>query len=238
MAIRATWALLALLGLAIPASGEDCRLALVLALDVSGSVDPMEDRLQREGLVRAFLRDEPVAVFVFEWASISYQEDLTPDWQMVRSEEDLARIAAVIDTSRGQAEEGSRANAGGTAMGAALVHAALALGRAPDCHAQTVDVSGDGENNAGIGPEIVYESPLLDGVTVNALIIDRLRAKALQPQEIRLVSWFQAHVLHGPGAFWILAEGYLDHERAIKAKLLRELEVPTVSGLAMTEPRG
>ena len=69
MAIRGTWALLALLGLAAPASGEDCRLALVLALDVSGSVDPMEDRLQREGLARAllapevvqaFLRDEPV----------------------------------------------------------------------------------------------------------------------------------------------------------------------------------
>jgi hypothetical protein len=101
-----------------------------------------------------------------------------------------------------------------------------------------VDVSGDGENNTGIGPEIAYESSLLDGVTVNALIVDRLRAKVLQPQQIRLVRWFQAHVLHGPGAFCIVAEGYLDYERAMKTKLLRELGTPTVSGLPLTEPRG
>ena len=73
---------------------------------------------------------------------------------------------------------------------------------------------------------------------MNALVVDRIRAKALQPQEIRLAAWFEAHVLHGPGAFSILAEEYLDYERAIKAKLLRELEVPAVSGLPMTEHRG
>jgi hypothetical protein len=247
MAIQAQCALFVTLALASPALGQDCRLALVLALDVSGSVDPMEDGLQREGLahallapevIQAFLHDEPVAVFVFEWASISYQADLTTDWQIVRSEEDLARIAAIIDTGRSPEGEARRATSGGTAIGEALVHAALALSRAPDCEARIVDVSGDGENNAGIGPEIVYENSLLDGVTVNALIIDRLRAKVLQPQQIRLVNWFQAHVLHGPGAFWIVAEGYLDYERAMKTKLLRELGTPTVSGLPVTEPRG
>jgi hypothetical protein len=219
----------------------------VLALDVSGSVDPIEDRLQREGLaqallapevVQAFLRDEPVALFVFEWSSISYQADLMPDWQIVRSEEDLVRVAAAISASRGQEHKESRANAGGTAIGMALLYAASALSRGPACAARTVDVSGDGENNAGIEPEVAYESPLFDGVTVNALIVDRIRAKALQPQEIRLVAWFEAHVLHGPGAFWVLAEEYLDYERAIKAKLLRELEVPVVSGSPVTEPRG
>ena len=247
MAVRAACGLLVTLALASPALAQDCRLALVLALDVSGSVDPMEDRLQREGLahallapevVRAFLHDEPVALFVFEWASISYQANLTPDWQIVRSEQDLARIAAVIDRSRSHEGEGRRATSGGTAIGEALVHAALALSKAPDCEARIVDVSGDGENNTGIGPEFAYQSPLLDGVTVNALIIDRLRAKVLQPQQIRLVRWFQAHVLHGPGAFWILAEGYLDYERAMTAKLLRELGTPAVSGLPLTEPRG
>ena len=245
--MRAAWTLLLTLALASPAVGQDCRLALVLALDVSGSVDPMEDRLQREGLahalvspevVQAFLHDDPVAVFVFEWASISYQADLTSDWQIVRSEGDLARIAAIIDTGRSPEGEGRRATSGGTAIGEALVHASLALSRAPDCEARIVDVSGDGENNAGIGPEIAYASSLLDGVTVNALIIDRLRARVVQPQQIRLVRWFQAQVLHGPGAFWILAEGYLDYERAMKAKLLRELGTPAVSGLPVTEPRG
>jgi hypothetical protein len=68
--------------------------------------------------------------------------------------------------------------------------------------------------------------------------VDRIRAKALQPQEIRLVAWFEAHVLHGPGAFWVLAEEYLDYARAMEAKLLRELQVPAVSGLLGAEPRG
>ena len=55
MAIRAAWSLATLLGLASPALAEDCRLALVLALDVSGSVDAQEDLLQREGLAHALL---------------------------------------------------------------------------------------------------------------------------------------------------------------------------------------
>ena len=68
----------------------------------------------------------------------------------------------------------------------------------------------------------------LDGVTVNALIIDRLRVKAVRPEGIALVAWFRAHVLHGSGAFWVLAKDYEDYERAMRAKLLRELELPMV----------
>ena len=69
---------------------------------------------------------------------------------------------------------------------------------------------------------------MFEGVTVNALIVDRLRVKDIPPHEIDLVAWFQAHVLHGPDAFWILAEGYEDYERAMKLKLLRELGMPVV----------
>lgn len=47
------------------------------------------------------------------------------------------------------------------------------LARAPPCAARTVDVSGDGENNQGLGPADIYGGSLLDGATVNALIIDR-----------------------------------------------------------------
>jgi hypothetical protein len=98
-----------------------------------------------------------------------------------------------------------------------------------------VDVSADGENNAGVEPEVAYESPLFEDVTVNALIVDRVRAKALQPQEIRLVAWFEAHVLHGPRAFSVLAEEFLDYERAMAAKLVQELEVPVVGGWPVAE---
>lgn len=99
------WVTLLGLALAAPAKGGECRLALVLALDVSESVDATEDRLQRHGLARAllapevaraFLLGEPVALFVFEWASPPYQADVTPTWQVIHSEDDLARVAAAI----------------------------------------------------------------------------------------------------------------------------------------------
>jgi hypothetical protein len=236
MAARATCGLATLLGLTSPALAQDCRLALVLALDVSTSVDAAEDQLQRNGLahallspevVQAFLTGEPVALFIFEWSSPSYQMDLTPDWQMVDNAEDLVRVAAALRTGLGP--EGARQNrAGTTGLGAALVYAGAALSRGPLCAAQTVDISGDGENNEGIRPDAVYHDPRFDEVTVNGLIVDRLRVKEIPPEEIDLVAWFDAHVLHGSDAFWILAEGYEDFERAMKVKLLRELSIPLV----------
>ena len=80
MAAVAPWSFVTLLGLTSPAMAQDCRLALVLALDVSSSVDAIEDRLQRDGLarallapevVRAFVTGEPVALFAFEGSSPS-----------------------------------------------------------------------------------------------------------------------------------------------------------------------
>ena len=236
MAARATSGLVTLLGLTSPALAQDCRLALVLALDVSTSVDAAEDQLQRSGLahallapevVQGFLDGEPVALFIFEWSSPYYQMDLTLGSQMVDSEEDLARVAAALRTGSGL--EGARQNrAGTTGLGTALVYAAAALSRGPPCAAQTVDISGDGENNEGIRPGVAYRDPRFDDVTVNALIVDRLRVKAVPPEDIDLVVWFDAHVLHGPNAFWILAEDYEDYERAMKVKLLRELSLPVV----------
>ena len=94
MATYAAWSLAMLLGLGSPALANDCRLALVLALDVSASVDSHEDRLQREGLaralvapevVRAFLAGAPVALYVFEWSGPLHQVTFPPGWQMAGS---------------------------------------------------------------------------------------------------------------------------------------------------------
>jgi hypothetical protein len=97
-----------------------------------------------------------------------------------------------------------------------------------------VDVSGDGVNNQGAVPQAVYGSHLLDGVTVNALLIRKPpgdeRHTVRTDEDGQLVSWFQSAVLHGRGAFHIVADGYEDYERAMTAKLLRELEMPMMSG--------
>ena len=240
MAIRAAWSLATLLGLASPALAGECRLALVLALDVSTSVDAVEDRLQREGLahalmapevVRAFLTGDPVALYVFQWSGAAWQVPMLPGWIMVDSAEDLAWAAHVIAESE---RIGSLRH---TALGAALVHASAAFAEGPVCQARTVDVAGDGRSNDGVQPYQVYRSHALDGVTVNALVVGEASngARRSDDQERRLVAWFESEILHGPSAFWILADGYEDYERAMRTKLARELQAPLMSGSPRTE---
>jgi hypothetical protein len=239
MAFHAARSLAALAGLASPAGAEDCRLALVLALDVSSSVDESEYHLQREGLARAllapavvrgFLVGDPVALYIFEWSNPCTQVPLLPDWQVVRSEEDLARVAATLTAQPRQGTDNPHRSTG---LGAALSFAATALENGPRCQARTVDISGDGASNDGFSPEFVYGHYPFAGVTVNALVVGDVEDNGAPPgAEAELVTWFQTEVLHGPGAFWILADGYEDYERAMRAKLLRELEMPMMSGWA------
>ena len=228
----AAWCLGALLGAASTATAEDCRLALVLALDVSSSVDSREHRLQREGLahalltsevVRAFLAADPVALYIFEWNSPSTQAPLPPGWQIIRSEADLASVSATLTTlARGGRHDPHHS----TALGAALAFAAEALQEGPDCRARTVDVSGDGVSNHGISPASVFDLYPFDAVTVNALVIGGAG------NDETLEAWFRSEVLHGPSAFAVVARGYEDYARTMEAKLLRELEHSTVSGWA------
>jgi hypothetical protein len=222
----------------LPASvqASACSLALVLALDVSGSVNEVEDRLQREGVAKAmlaprvkkaFLKRSPVAVFVFEWSMTTYQQPIVPGWQIVNVEEDLSQIASAILTSR----RGPLARLNPpTAVGSALGYAAEALRNGPQCDARTIDISGDGENNDGFGPAIAYAAFPLQDVTVNALVIGGA-AEGVHPfwDDQRLLDWFEAEVLQGPGAFAVLADGYGDYARAMELKLLKELELQMIS---------
>jgi len=235
--VGAASSLAALLLIAAPARAEDCRLALVLALDASASVDPQEYDLQRQGLARAivdeeiarlFLAGPPVAVHAFEWAGPSMQEPLTSGWLVVRSMDDVVRLARVLSSHpRSDSHNKQRT----TAVGGALAYAASALEGAPACAARTVDVSGDGQSNTGLAPRQVYASGQLAGVTVNALVIVGADLSSNFPgSDNKLIAWFRSNVLYGRGAFLVAADGYEDFERAMREKLLRELETPTVSG--------
>jgi hypothetical protein len=238
MVIRLCHVVTALSMLATPSQASDCSLALVLALDVSGSVDSAEDRLQREGVASAllagpvkaaFLGRAPVALFVFEWSMASHQYPLVPGWQIVNSEEDLARVAdAVLASRRGAV---ARLNPP-TAVGSALGYAADTIRSGPRCDTSTIDISGDGENNDGPEPSVAYDTYPLDDVTVNALVIGGAGDTHPFWDDEKLVAWFETEVLRGPGAFVIVANGYSDYARAMELKLLRELELPILSGLA------
>lgn len=214
-----------------PAQAAECRLALALALDVSRSVDAREDRLQRQGLAAAlrapevvraaFSTPQPVALAAYEWSGPNDQH-LLLDWVLLRTPSDLETAAARLGASRRATTEAP------TAMGHALTYGAALLGRGPDCLFRTIDLSGDGENNEGFGPRAAYSTPEFDGITVNGLAINGAEYET----EIQLIPYFRSEVLHGPGAFLEVAQGFADFERAMRRKLEREL-----SGLVIGELR-
>lgn len=216
--------------LAPAAQAVECRLALALALDVSSSVNPTEDRLQRQGLARAllspdverafFIAPQPVALAVYEWSG-RYNQALLLDWTVIERPEILYDVAATLAAS-----ERSTAKFP-TALGYALGYGATLFQSAPRCLYNTLDVSGDGKNNEGFGPDEAYNAFPFQDIVVNGLAINAAEFEA----ETDLVPYFRNEVLHGPGAFLEIATGFEDFERAMSRKLERELSPPALSAL-------
>lgn len=194
-----------------------CRLALVLAVDVSSSVDAQEHALQRRGLAAALtdvdvatamLRGSgQVALAIYEWSG-RRQQRILQDWVLIGSRADLGSVAArVLAAERSYTEFP-------TAMGYALGFAAGLLRRAPACDRRVVDVSGDGITNDGFGPQSAYKHFPLAGVTVNGLVVTG--------DDDRVVPYYRQEVLHGPRAFLERAAGYRGFQEAMTRKLYRE----------------
>lgn len=212
-------ALAAALAALVPGAAEACRLALLLAMDISSSVDPDEDALQRQGLARALTAPEvaeaffaipeaPVALSVYEWSG-RYQQDTVLDWTLIAAPADLAAAAARIAGSKRSYAEFP------TALGYALGHAASLFQSAPPCAERKLDVSGDGINNDGFSPALAYKNFPLDGITVNGL--------AIGGHDPEVFAYYATDLIRGPGAFVIEARDFADFERAMREKLLREL---------------
>lgn len=212
-----------------------CRQALVFALDVSGSVDARELRLQRNGLARALRQPlvrkallipgmAPVHVAAFEWAGPTDQNLLIP-WQPIRSAADIDRIA---DRLRAGTPRPTSRN---TALGAAMAYGQALLDDKPDCWVRTLDVSGDGESNRGIAPDRVV---MAADVTVNALVVgasDNFGGDDRGANIRWLTTYFDRNVLRGPDAFVEVALGFETYAAAMERKLLRELRTIALSDL-------
>lgn len=205
--------------LAPPVSAGTCREALALGLDVSGSVDDDEYRLQLEGLARALdnpqvrealaaLPGAPVRMMVYEWSGPGDQRVLAP-WSALSSPAAIAAFQARLRAARRVAMEPT------TAIGPALVFGARALAEQADCWRQVLDLSGDGKHNVGPVPRGVD----MGDVTVNGLVIARADRIA------ELSAYYRAHVLRGPEAFVESAYGFRDFEEAMVRKLLKELAI-------------
>ncbi len=218
---------LLLMGLAGPVGAEvPCRLALVLAFDVSASVDGREYQLMMQGTAAA-LRDAqvraaalagaPVAVAAYVWAGRNEQA-IAVDWRLIESETDLAELADRLAGFPRPSGDPLGIWSGRTGVGAALAAGGRLLQRAPACDQQTIDLAGDGLNNDG--PDTVR----FDSVTVNALAVAGNMPLDWDGAIDGLSAWYAENVLQGPGAFVLVAQGYEDFGRAIRLKLLREFQ--------------
>lgn len=212
-----------------------CRHALVLALDVSGSVDAREYRLQMNGLATALLDPKvqqiilsdpsaPISLAVFEWSGRNYQR-LIQDWVVVEQPSDLERTASFL---RKRFKKRAPVK---TAIGSALSFGSAMLAEKSECWRQTIDVSADGENNNGPAPKSLLGRSGFRNIEVNALVIGDGIADAEAGAAVSLKTYFEQNVIRGPSAFAILANGYKDYARAMKLKLIKELSPQVLSKL-------
>ncbi len=221
------WVVAVLALAAGPAAAQDCRIALSLGLDVSSSVDPEEYALQTGGLAAA-LRDpevaaaflavpgQPVALQVFEWSG-QRQQRVAVEWTTIGSEDDLADVAMrIARMDRSFARHA-------TALGNAMRFGAQQLAERGECYERVLDISGDGETNDGISPVEAKRSAIFDGIRINGLVIGVTRRI--------LARHYEVFVIHGPGAFVEEAVDHSDFSRAMRRKLIREVQPKAVSGL-------
>lgn len=203
--------------LASPA--QPCELALLLAVDVSGSVDRNEYITQMRGLSDA-LREEDVAtalvrleaeVALMQWTGSSRQAVTLP-WRRMES---FAAVHSMADSIENDARIWRNFS---TSIGEALSAALVAFNAVPDCTKKVVDVSGDGVSNEGIGPAELKSAFNAAGITVNAV--------AIETDSTDLTAYFFENVITGAGAFVMTADGFEDYPAAIKRKLRREVVEP------------
>ena len=212
-----------LLFAAVPARA--CDIALVLAVDVSGSVDNTEFRIQMDGLAEG-LRDPSVsealvvgeaAIMVLQWTGTTRQAVSIP-WTQVRSFEEVDALASRIETVNRKWRNYS------TAIGEAMEFSQAQFADAPACDRQGIDISGEGSSIEGVEPTDAAAELLAAGTTVNALVIEGA--------EPMLTEYFWENVILGPGAFVITANSFDEYPKRMRMKLLREVSKP-VSNLTL-----
>ncbi len=200
----------------LPAQATACDLALALAVDVSGSVDPDEYNIQMQGLADA-LRDGVVAealvraraaVMLVQWTGSSRQEISVP-WTRITSFEAVEALAQRVETTPRRWRNFS------TAIGEALQFTLNAWADAPACRRKVIDVSGDGVSNEGVDPRAVLADLGAADITVNALAIDA--------ENGALTAYFWENLIRGEGAFVVTADSFDDYPARIRMKLIREI---------------
>ncbi|MBA4325907.1 MAG: hypothetical protein C0426_12980 [Rhodobacter sp.] len=197
-----------------------CETALLLAIDVSGSIDASDYRLQTEGLASALADPDvtdalvrgQVALAVIQWSGVDEQA-LVLSWQRMLAPPDVTRFAA-------RAAAIPRAFSGSdTAVGEGLRFATSQFAAVPDCRNKVIDVSGDGQENAGFTDAAARREAIAAGLTINAIAIED------PGPAFPVTSYYRSWIIT-PGGFVVTARGLQGYAGTLRQKLLRELTGP------------
>ena len=223
-----------ILGAGVGSSGaraESVDVLLVLAADVSRSIDEDEFNLQRKGyaaaitdpkVLRAIVcgRNHGIAVTFIEWSGAADQ-NVVVDWTVVRDEEAAGSIAATMLAA-------PRSFLGRTSISAAIDFAMQRFAAAPaESDKRIIDISGDGTSNAGRAVTEARDQAVGAGVTINGLAIINTQANPgyafhTQPPG-GLPKYYEENVIGGPGAFVLKVENFDTFAEAITRKLVTEI---------------
>jgi Protein of unknown function (DUF1194) len=207
-------------------AATEVDLALVLAVDISNSMDREEQELQRQGFVEAF-RSPPVhdaiaggalgriAVVYMEWAA-NYRRNVVVPWTVIEGPESAADFASRLDQA--PIDRGPR-----TSISGAIDFAAeLLRSSGVEAIRQVIDVSGDGANNQGRTVVQARDEALAKGITINGLPIMLKRAVGYW-DVAELDRYYRDCVIGGAGAFLVPVRERHHFAEAIRTKILREI---------------
>jgi hypothetical protein len=216
---------------AVPATAveTDVDLELVLAVDVSRSMDYDEQKLQRDGYVAAFRHPEvikaitsgavgKIAVTYMEWSGPFYQQVLVP-WTIIGNQAEAESFASQMAAAPITRESGTSISGGLSYAAHQFVNSGAHGLR------QTIDVSGDGPNNMGSPVAPVRDQVLEQGITINGLpIMLKRQGSVYDTFNIdHLDVYYEDCVIGGPGAFMITVDDMQRFEVAVRRKLVLEI---------------
>ncbi|HEY2134562.1 MAG TPA: DUF1194 domain-containing protein, partial [Xanthobacteraceae bacterium] len=213
------------------AAAETVDLLLVFAADVSRSIDQPKFQLQRDGYAAAItnprvldaIRSGPhhrIGVCFVEWSGAGAQK-VVIDWTVIRDSASAQQFAS-------QLVEAPRSFADRTSISGAIEFAMAQLDKPPFEGARhTIDVSGDGTNNAGRDVKLARDEALAKGITINGLVILSERPLSWNAEHTNppggLDKYYQDNVVGGPGAFVMVAEDFNSFGQAIINKMIAEI---------------
>ena len=198
-------------------------IELVLAVDVSLSVDDVEFDLQMTGIANAFrapqiialiAQHQGVAVTLLQWSTNVDERYMIP-WHLLHDRASILSFADKVERLRRDPVREF------TAIGKAIEFGMRLIGsNAFDGRQLKIDVSADGRNNTGSLPADFWKAAHAEGIVINGLPI--------LINTYNLDTYFREKVIHGPGAFIEIATDYRDFARAFLRKLTREI-TPNIS---------